>query len=369
MVEAALELVREDGLDGLSMRSLADRLDVKAASLYWHVRDRGELLQLLADEILDSSGRRRAGGDWRDAVLAVAGALGKQVAGHKDAGRILLDVPEALHRSDLFADLASQLSTAGLSPAEARDVALMVMTYVIAERAPLDEAPAAKPGAAASIAIDSGSRGVVLRAGPAEMQTLIRVPSDQAAAAPAVVRGESVIVRRLRGVGHGIIELNPRRPWRVKVQAPTWKTVLELGHIDLRELHIDSGAARVTCFVGEPRGVVPIQISGGVAGVEIHRPRGVAVTAHVSSGAVNLRLDDFATRVTVGDVHWQSEGAAGAADRYELVVAGGAVKVTLDAYAPKASPPAFEAAPDDGDSASAVEILLDGVAARIAARR
>jgi AcrR family transcriptional regulator len=43
LVGAALELVNEGGLDALSMRALADRLDVKAASLYWHVRDRREL--------------------------------------------------------------------------------------------------------------------------------------------------------------------------------------------------------------------------------------------------------------------------------------------------------------------------------------
>ena len=49
LVGAALELVNEEGLDALSMRALADRLEVKAASLYWHVRDRRELLELLAE--------------------------------------------------------------------------------------------------------------------------------------------------------------------------------------------------------------------------------------------------------------------------------------------------------------------------------
>ena len=51
LVEAALELINQEGLDALSMRALADRLDVKAASLYWHVRDRRELLELLAESI------------------------------------------------------------------------------------------------------------------------------------------------------------------------------------------------------------------------------------------------------------------------------------------------------------------------------
>lgn len=368
LVEASLALVREEGLDALSMRALAERLDVKAASLYWHVRDREELLQLLADAILESAGPAR-GADWRGAVSSAAASLGRVVARQKDAARILLEVPEALERSGLFAAVASRLEEAGLSAGQARDVALMVMTHVIVGGAPADEPLPGRPGAPASIAIDTGSRGVVLRAGPAGMRTLIRVPSDQAAAAPAAVRGESVVVRRLRGVGHGVIELNPGRPWRFKVQAPTWKTVLDLGGIDTREIDVDSGAAKVECRLGAPRGVVPIHVSSGVAGVDIHRPAGVAVTARVSSGAVKVRLDDFATRVAVGDVHWQSDGAGRAGDRYELEISSGAVKVTLDSYAPKATAPAALSSRGDGSAVSALEILLDGVAARVAKGR
>jgi len=58
LVEAALRLVNEEGLDGLSMRALADKLDVKAASLYWHVRDRSELLESIDIPRLALSSRR-----------------------------------------------------------------------------------------------------------------------------------------------------------------------------------------------------------------------------------------------------------------------------------------------------------------------
>src|SRR5450755_2687374 len=52
LAEAALALIQDDGLDALTMRTLADRTGVKAASLYWHVRDREELLELVADALL-----------------------------------------------------------------------------------------------------------------------------------------------------------------------------------------------------------------------------------------------------------------------------------------------------------------------------
>src|SRR5438309_11397130 len=75
LVEAALGLINEEGLEGLSMRALADRLEVKAASLYWHVRDRRELLELLAESILDGVGRARRGAGWRQGVMATGDAL------------------------------------------------------------------------------------------------------------------------------------------------------------------------------------------------------------------------------------------------------------------------------------------------------
>src|SRR5260370_19462108 len=83
LVAEALALVQEEGLDALSMRRLADRLNVKAASLYWHVRDRRELLELLAEAILETVGPARSRPDWRTSVPAAVPALGQRVAAQK----------------------------------------------------------------------------------------------------------------------------------------------------------------------------------------------------------------------------------------------------------------------------------------------
>ena len=199
------------------------------------------------------------------------------------------------------------------------------------------------------------------------METLIRVPRDPASASPAVVRGETVKVRRLRGVGYGEIELNPRHPWRFQIQGPTWNTVLDVGGLDVREVKLDSGAAKVEMFLPHPRGVVPIEISGGVAGVTMHRPPGVAVVAEIGAGAIRLKLDGYSTKAVVADERWESAGAAGAADRYELLIHSGVVvQVTLDEQA--TSQPRLKPEPEQtsvGRSASALEILLDGVESRV----
>src|SRR5438093_8972964 len=109
LVGAALELVNEEGLDALSMRALADRLQVKAASLYWHVRDRRELLELVAESILESVPRGRRGAGWRETILASTESLRRRVAAQQDLTRVLLEVPEALEQSAVFADISAQL--------------------------------------------------------------------------------------------------------------------------------------------------------------------------------------------------------------------------------------------------------------------
>jgi TetR/AcrR family tetracycline transcriptional repressor len=366
LVDAALALIGEEGLEGLSMRALAERLQVKAASLYWHVRDRRELVELLAESILEPVEQPRAGVGWRNAVLDISAALGQTVAAQKDADRILLEVPEALERSETFAELKRQLQTAGLQPDETAEVASTVMLQVITARKRPD-APGVGAGGAVWLAIDTGSRGVVARAG-SDMESLIKVAADRGAAPSALVTGNTVTVRRLRGVGLGEIELNPRHPWSFKIHGATWNTVLDGGGLDVREIKVDSGAAKVEFFLPPPRGVVPIDISGGVVGVALHRPPGVAVTAVCHSGAVRLKLDDYSISAVINDVHWESEGASKAADRYELRINSGVVQLALDTRASSApapiAPPAAEPRPA-AQPVSALEMLLDGVEARV----
>jgi hypothetical protein len=119
--------------------------------------------------------------------------------------------------------------------------------------------------------------------------------------------------------------------------------------------------------------VVPIHIASGVVNVSIQRPPGAAVKVLAHTGAVKLRLDDFSTKVAVLDVHWQSEGADRARDRYELEVSGGVVDMKLGTYTPRArkidSPAPAAAGAPGNRSASALEILLDGVEARVRSRR
>lgn len=51
ILEKAIVLLNEKGIDSLTMRELANRLNIKAASLYWHIKNKEELLSLIAEFI------------------------------------------------------------------------------------------------------------------------------------------------------------------------------------------------------------------------------------------------------------------------------------------------------------------------------
>ena len=120
VVSAALALLDEVGLDELTMRRLAERLGVKAASLYRHVRDKDELLALLGDEICGEIPIVRASGTWREQLIATAGNVRKGLLAHRDAARLLaMTAPFGPRRLRHIESVLRILRAAGLSRPDA----------------------------------------------------------------------------------------------------------------------------------------------------------------------------------------------------------------------------------------------------------
>jgi TetR/AcrR family tetracycline transcriptional repressor len=93
VARAALAMVERDGLDGLSMRRLADDLGVQAASLYWHVQSKDHLLDLMAGELFSTLELPvpvpAPGGSWRGGLRDLSAAYYRFLLSHRDAGRIV----------------------------------------------------------------------------------------------------------------------------------------------------------------------------------------------------------------------------------------------------------------------------------------
>jgi AcrR family transcriptional regulator len=85
IVTAAIEVLDETGVSGLSMRAVAQRLGTGAASLYAHVSGKEELLELVFDELV---GRvplpEPDAASWRQQLHQMAGDLRRILISHRD---------------------------------------------------------------------------------------------------------------------------------------------------------------------------------------------------------------------------------------------------------------------------------------------
>lgn len=69
IVAAAVEILDVEGLSGLTMRRLAEHLSVGAPTLYWHVRNKDDVIELAVDQVFgEVAVTDRAGQHWRDTV-------------------------------------------------------------------------------------------------------------------------------------------------------------------------------------------------------------------------------------------------------------------------------------------------------------
>jgi AcrR family transcriptional regulator len=84
IVAAAIRLIDADGIDGFSMRKLGQELDAGATSLYWHVKGKDQLIDLVLDEIV---GEVKLDDDpslpWRDRAAYVAWEFRRVVKRHR----------------------------------------------------------------------------------------------------------------------------------------------------------------------------------------------------------------------------------------------------------------------------------------------
>jgi AcrR family transcriptional regulator len=105
IVETALSILDAEGLDGLSMRRIAEELDTGAASLYWHVGSKDGLLDLLFDHVIGEQQIPSPDPErWQEQLKDVARTQRATILRHRDIvavslGRIPMG-PHALRYSE-----------------------------------------------------------------------------------------------------------------------------------------------------------------------------------------------------------------------------------------------------------------------------
>ena len=131
VVRAALQLLDQVGLDELTMRRVAAQLGVTAASLYRHVRDKDELLVLLADEVCGTIPEVDRKGPWKARLSELAHNVRRGLASHRDAARLLASTaPFGPRRLRHIETTLHILKSAGLSDRDAARAAYHLNNFV-----------------------------------------------------------------------------------------------------------------------------------------------------------------------------------------------------------------------------------------------
>lgn len=170
VVRAALALLDEVGLDELTMRRLAERLGIQAASLYRHVRDKQELLILLADEITAEIPLLEPSGTWQEQLVAMANNARRGLLAHRDGARLLASTPPAgPRRLQHIEQVLRVLRLSGLSDRDVAHAAYHLNNFVTEFAA--DEARYAAAAAAMGV-----SRKKMLAAA---RKQFLALPADQ----------------------------------------------------------------------------------------------------------------------------------------------------------------------------------------------
>jgi AcrR family transcriptional regulator len=126
----ALEIADAEGLDALSMRSLAERLGVGTMTLYGYFRSKDELLDAVVDCAVTEREPFPAEGEWRERLQRVVLTARRALLRHPSLVELRVRRPvlrpEALRFSEAVLGI---LRGAGLPPRQAAQAFRLLFTY------------------------------------------------------------------------------------------------------------------------------------------------------------------------------------------------------------------------------------------------
>jgi AcrR family transcriptional regulator len=133
IVIAALELIDKAGLNQLTMRRLAESIGIQAGALYWHVKNKEELLGLLVDEISSKIVWPENGTSWKEAITCWARSYRNILHTYQDSVEIFNSstLSSSNNRFQQIENLFYVLSEAGFKDEDIPWMASMIKNHIL----------------------------------------------------------------------------------------------------------------------------------------------------------------------------------------------------------------------------------------------
>lgn len=91
IVRTALAIIDSDGLEGLTMRRVADHLEASAGALYGHVANKRQLLELIIDRVFQGLNVPEADeAAWPEQIKQMCRELRQRLRSHRDLAQVML---------------------------------------------------------------------------------------------------------------------------------------------------------------------------------------------------------------------------------------------------------------------------------------
>ena len=132
IVDAAIELLDESGVDGFSMRRLGAALGVDPMAIYHHLPNKRAVVAAVVERLLEPTAAVPEGGNWDVGVRAWALGYWQMARRHPHLVRHLVTDPSIGGKAIETAttNLIEAVMAAGLSQAEATPAAYLVVDFV-----------------------------------------------------------------------------------------------------------------------------------------------------------------------------------------------------------------------------------------------
>lgn len=134
IVSEALDLLDDRGLNGVTLRVLAKRLGVRAPTLYWHVRDKAELIDALGEAILAESLTDLpdpADMAWNDWLVEAGSRFRLALLSHRDGARVVAGSQSSPTLAAFSERAMALLVEHGVSLRNARLLVLLVERFTL----------------------------------------------------------------------------------------------------------------------------------------------------------------------------------------------------------------------------------------------
>ncbi|MFI1988903.1 TetR/AcrR family transcriptional regulator [Actinoplanes sp. NPDC020271] len=132
ILDAALAIVTERGLDALSMRSVAQRLGLTPMALYGYFRSKEELLDAILGRLLEEIDAPPDGAGWRETLTHLGYGMRAVAQRHPTVMPLILTRPAVSPATLRLIDwLYQALLSAGVPPSEVPRLERSLGTFVI----------------------------------------------------------------------------------------------------------------------------------------------------------------------------------------------------------------------------------------------